>query len=446
MKLYNSLHNSIEEFKPIKEKELSMYVCGPTVYNHAHIGNARPIVVFDTLQRVFEALGYTVKFVSNYTDVDDKIIHQAQEEEVDEIVISERYIEAYQKVREALNAKTPITVKVTETMTDIIAFIEELLAKGYAYEIEGDVYFRVSKIEDYGQLSNQKVEDLVVGARIEENTKKENPLDFALWKVTDMGIKWETSWGKGRPGWHTECVVMIHKEFSGEKIDIHGGGMDLKFPHHENEIAQSKAVFHSNIANYWLHNGFLEFDGEKMSKSLGNVYWAKDVIEQLGSNVTRWLLLSAHYRAPLRFNEETIMQAQSEMGKVMTALNQVFVKAQIAGVDFDVEGDSLNKEIYQRFLNAMTDDLNTPNAYMEIFEAIKLLNQSLRQKEIQWRDSISLAYTIIKLLDILGIVYEVPILSSEDFELFQLWNQAKEEKDFEKADVYRKSLMERELL
>jgi len=446
MKLYNSLHNSIEEFKPIKEKELSMYVCGPTVYNHAHIGNARPIVVFDTLQRVFEALGYTVKFVSNYTDVDDKIIHQAQEEEVDEIVISERYIEAYQKVREALNAKTPITVKVTETMTDIISFIEELLAKGYAYEIEGDVYFRVSKIEDYGQLSNQKVEDLVVGARIEENTKKENPLDFALWKVTDMGIKWETSWGKGRPGWHTECVVMIHKEFSGEKIDIHGGGMDLKFPHHENEIAQSKAVFRSNIANYWLHNGFLEFDGEKMSKSLGNVYWAKDVIEQLGSNVTRWLLLSAHYRAPLRFNEETIMQAQSEMGKVMTALNQVFVKAQIAGVDFDVEGDSLNKEIYQRFLNAMTDDLNTPNAYMEIFEAIKLLNQSLRQKEIQWRDSISLAYTIIKLLDILGIVYEVPILSSEDFELFQLWNQAKEEKDFEKADVYRKSLMERELL
>ena len=446
MKLYNSLHNSIEEFKPIKEKELSMYVCGPTVYNHAHIGNARPIVVFDTLQRVFEALGYIVKFVSNYTDVDDKIIHQAQEEEVDEIVISERYIEAYQKVREALNAKTPITVKVTETMTDIIAFIEELLAKGYAYEIEGDVYFRVSKIEDYGQLSNQKVEDLVVGARIEENTKKENPLDFALWKVTDMGIKWETSWGKGRPGWHTECVVMIHKEFSGEKIDIHGGGMDLKFPHHENEIAQSKAVFHSNIANYWLHNGFLEFDGEKMSKSLGNVYWAKDVIEQLGSNVTRWLLLSAHYRAPLRFNEETIMQAQSEMGKVMTALNQVFVKAQIAGIDFDVEGDSLNKEIYQRFLNAMTDDLNTPNAYMEIFEAIKLLNQSLRQKEIQWRDSISLAYTIIKLLDILGIVYEVPILSSEDFELFQLWNQAKEEKDFEKADVYRKSLMERELL
>jgi cysteinyl-tRNA synthetase len=446
MKLYNSLSNSIEVFKPIKENEVSMYVCGPTVYNHAHIGNARPIVVFDTLQRTFEALGYQVKFVSNFTDVDDRIIQQAHDEHVDEVVISERYIDAYEKVRAGLHTKNPTTIKVTDTIDEIIDFVSELIEQGYAYEVDGDVYFRVDKIKEYGELSNQKMEDLMVGARIEENTKKENPLDFALWKKTDMGIKWQTPWGEGRPGWHTECVVMIHKEFKGEKIDIHGGGMDLKFPHHENEIAQSRALYQSQIANYWVHNGFLAFDNdEKMSKSLGNVQWAKDIIERYGSNVTRWLLLSAHYRAPLKFSEDVIVQAQSEVDKIFFALNQTYVKAQLAGKEV-IDTSIKNEEYYVRFLDAMCDDLNTPNAYSEIFEAIKYLNQSLRQKEINWDGPLAVANAIIAMLDILGITYHLPLLTMDDFDLFTKWDQAKQEKDFSKADEYRTILMEKDLL
>ena len=269
IRLYNTLSGKIEEFKPIKPNEVSMYVCGPTVYNHAHIGNARPIIVFDTLRRLFEAQGYMVKYVSNYTDVDDKIIKKAHEENVTEGVVSARYIEAYQKVRDSLNTEPLFaTPRVTETMDEIIHFIDKLVQTGHAYQVGGDVYFRVGSVSSYGSFSKQNLEDLQVGARIEENTKKENPLDFALWKETDMGIKWQSPWGEGRPGWHTECVVMIHKEF-GDQIDIHGGGMDLRFPHHENEVAQSQALFHNSIAHYWLHNAMININGEKMSKSLG---------------------------------------------------------------------------------------------------------------------------------------------------------------------------------
>lgn len=303
-----------------------MYVCGPTVYNDAHIGNARPIIVFDTLKKTLEELGYKVHFVSNYTDVDDKIIRKAKELQVSEKEVSEHFIQAYQEVRMRLNADMPDACpKVTETMDDIIAFIELLVQNGSAYAVDGDVFFRISKVSDYGCLSNQQIADLQVGARIDENTKKENPLDFTLWKKTEEGIQWDSPWSVGRPGWHTECVVMINREFQKHLIDIHGGGLDLKFPHHENEIAQSKTAYGTAIANYWVHNGMVNIDGEKMSKSLGNVVWAKDMIEKIGANTMRWMMLSAHYRAPLNINEESVETAQKELTKTLNTLKQAMI-------------------------------------------------------------------------------------------------------------------------
>ena len=330
MKLYNSKTNQIETFKPIKPNEVSMYVCGPTVYGEAHIGNARPIIVFDTLRRLFLALGYKVDFVSNYTDVDDKIIQKAINEAVDETVITKRYIEAYEAVRNSLNA-LPIehNPKVTENIEGIVAFIQDLVNQGYAYDVNGNVYFRVEKANEYGEISKQRIEDLLVGARIEAESEKENPLDFTLWKKTDQGIQWDSPWGKGRPGWHTECVVMIHEHFH-HMIDIHGGGMDLKFPHHENEVAQSRACLHHGLANVWMHNGMLNIDGEKMSKSLGNVMLAKDVIAQLGSAVVRWMMMSVDYRSPLNITDDVVETAKTEVNKALSALRQVEIKVQLS--------------------------------------------------------------------------------------------------------------------
>jgi cysteinyl-tRNA synthetase len=444
MKLFNSMSNKIEDFIPKKPNEISMYVCGPTVYNHAHIGNARPIIVFDTLRRYFEYLGFNVKYVSNYTDVDDKIITKAIEEKVSEEEIAARYIEAYQKVREGLNTKVlAATPRVTETMDDIISFIQALIEVGVAYQSEGDVYFKVSESEKYGQLSNQKVDDLLVGARIDDHHAKESPIDFTLWKRTDEGIQWSSPWGMGRPGWHTECVVMIKKEFGGSMIDIHGGGMDLKFPHHENEIAQSMALYHHPIAQMWMHNGMLNIDGEKMSKSLGNVLWAKDILNQLGGDTVRWMMMSAHYRAPLNINEETIEQAKTELGKIRAALKQAYVKLQLAKVDFPKK---INREILNGFTSAMEDDLNSPNAMMEIFDAVKQLNQLMRVKDA---DLITVAQWVVAIetmIDIFGIKIERIELSEDDIHLYDLWNQAKSEKDFVKADEYRKALTQRGIL
>ena len=431
IRLYNTLSGKIVEFQPIKPNEVSMYVCGPTVYNHAHIGHARPIIVFDTLRRLFEAQGYTVKYVSNYTDVDDKIIKKAHEENVPEGVISARYIEAYQKVRESLNTETLYaTPRVTETMDEIIHFIDELVSTGHAYAVGGDVYFRVSSVPSYGSFSKQNLEDLQVGARIEENVKKENPLDFALWKETDMGIKW-----------HTECVVMIHKEF-GDQIDIHGGGMDLRFPHHENEVAQSQALFHNSIARYWLHNAMININGEKMSKSLGNVSWAKDVIEKLGADLVRWLMLSVHYRGELNFSDETIETARKELDKVRMPMKQAYIKSQLAGAELS----GRDEEAVQRFIAAMNDDLNTPNGYAEIFETVKKLNQALRQREIQWDQVGAQTAALEAMLEILGIRLPKVELSEDDKEVFAQWNAAKAEKDFAAADAKRAILIERGLM
>lgn len=442
MKLYNSKTNQIETFKPIKPNEVSMYVCGPTVYGEAHIGNARPIIVFDTLRRLFLALGYKVDFVSNYTDVDDKIIQKAINEAVDETVITKRYIEAYEAVRNSLNA-LPIehNPKVTENIEGIVAFIQDLVNQGYAYDVNGNVYFRVEKANEYGEISKQRIEDLLVGARIEAESEKENPLDFTLWKKTDQGIQWDSPWGKGRPGWHTECVVMIHEHFH-HMIDIHGGGMDLKFPHHENEVAQSRACLHHGLANVWMHNGMLNIDGEKMSKSLGNVMLAKDVIAQLGSAVVRWMMMSVDYRSPLNITDDVVETAKTEVNKALSALRQVEIKVQLS--DLEIK-DMDHTPFYEAFLEAMQDDLNTPNAMMRIFDVVKAININLRAREL--KDEIFAQYHDLKaMLDVLGIEHNYFNVGNELKEVYKKWNQAKVDKDFVLADEYRKVLMEANVL
>ena len=443
IRLYNTKTLQIEEFKPIHEGHVDMYVCGPTVYNYAHIGNARPMIVFDVLKRLFEAEGYSVTYVSNFTDVDDKIIKKAAEENTTEAVIAQRYIDAYQEVRTLLNTELPdITPRVTETMDKIIEFIDKLVKTGHAYEANGDVYFSVESVPTYGEISHQHLDQLEAGARIETNDQKKNPYDFALWKKTDMGIKWNSPWGEGRPGWHTECVVMINDNI-GDCIDIHGGGMDLKFPHHENEAAQQEAMHGNTLANYWVHNAMVNIDGQKMSKSLGNTMWAKDVVLSLGTNLTRWLVSSVHYRKELNFSDETIETARKELDKVLTPLKQAYIKAALANY---VMGDDYDKESYRAFLDCLDDDMNTPNAYAVIFETVKKLNQILRQREINFTQLALYSNAVEKMLNVLGIVVDKPVIGETEKELFAKWNQAKADKDFDSADKYRNELAEKGLL
>ena len=443
IRLYNSRTLKVEDFVPIHEGHVDMYVCGPTVYNYAHIGNARPMVVFDVLKRLFEAEGYTVTYVSNFTDVDDKIINKALEENTTEQVIAQRYIDAYQAVRSQLNTELPdITPRVTETMDEIIAFIDELVKSGHAYEADGDVYFSVDSVRTYGEISHQKLDQLEAGARIETNDQKRNPYDFALWKKTDKGIKWDSPWGEGRPGWHTECVVMINDNL-GEKIDIHGGGMDLKFPHHENEAAQQEACHGNSLANYWVHNAMVNIDGIKMSKSLGNVLWAKDIVDRLGTNLTRWLMSSVHYRKELNFSDETIETARKELDRVLNPLKQADIKAALAHAVFTEDFD---QEAYRAFLDQMDDDMNTPNAYAVIYDTVKKLNGALRQHEIDFETVGKYRNGVEKMLKVLGITVEKPVITDEDIALFEKWNEAKKNKDFASADVYRGELAQKGLL
>jgi cysteinyl-tRNA synthetase len=444
IRLYNTRDLKIEDFKPIHEGHVDMYVCGPTVYNYAHIGNARPMVVFDVLKRLFEAEGYTVTYVSNFTDVDDKIINKAIEEGVTEQVIAQRYIDAYQDVRRALNTELPdITPRVTETMDGIIAFVKDMVDNGSAYVADnGDVYFSIEADAKYGEISHQKLDELEAGARIDVNEGKRNPYDFALWKKTDKGIQWDSPWGKGRPGWHTECVVMINQNL-GEKIDIHGGGADLKFPHHENEAAQQECTHHNSLANYWIHNAMININGQKMSKSLGNTLWAKDVIDQLGVNLTRWLMSSVHYRKELNFSDETVETARKELDKVLNPLKQAEIKSQLAGASL---GDAYDEAAWRNFLDQMDDDMNTPNAYTVIFDTVKKLNQALRTRTPDWETAGRLYGSIEKMLDLLGIKVEKTVLDDEGRDLYAKWNEAKKNKDWDSADAFRKALSEKGLL
>ena len=441
IKFFNSLSNNVETFKPIKEKEVSIYCCGPTVYGDAHVGNIRPVIVFDTLRRFLSFVGYDVKLVSNFTDVDDKIIKKAIDEGVNETVIANRYIDAYKDVLTKLNVephyKNP---RVTEYMSQIIKYIDELVKLGAAYEVDGDVFFRISSIKDYGELSNAKVDDLVVGARIEENSKKESPLDFALWKKTDVGIQWDSPWGKGRPGWHTECCVMINSIFGG-KIDIHGGGFDLKFPHHENEIAQAKAHDHNKIANLWMHNGFVNFGEEKMSKSLGNVVLAKDAIAKYGGNVMRLLILSTHYRAPVSFTEDTVQSTVNELSKIKKTYNQLAVAIQVAN------GDLNSKEIHiEDFVAAMADDLNTSNAIAALFDKVKQANVELRKRPVNLQEIQGIFASLNAMLNIFGIKFDMPVLTPELRKIYVEYMTLKAEKRFEESDKLRDILMKNNII
>lgn len=444
MKIFNSYTNELEEFKPIHPGKVSMYVCGPTVYNYIHIGNARPVVFFDTVRRYLTSKGYDVKYASNFTDVDDKIIQKAIEENNSELLVSQKYIEAFLSDIESLNCKTDyLQPKVTEYMEYIIDFIDDLVKKGYAYNVDGDVYFRVEKISDYGKLSNRNIDDLVSGSRVEINLKKESPLDFTLWKKTDVGINFDSPFSKGRPGWHTECVSMIDDIFH-EQIDIHGGGMDLKFPHHENEIAQAKALHNHSLAKYWMHNGRVSFKNEEMSKSLGITVWVRDIAEKMP---LRYFLLSTHYRSPLNYDEESFSMYIKEWQKLETAVKQLFFKLDLnekLQENQVISNGEILSEI-NNFNSAMDDDFNTANAITSLQSIIKTINQALRTKlDFTFLNEL---YSAIKyMIEILGLEVKTKAMNSKDREIYENWQKARKNKDFESADVLRSELVSRGIL
>jgi cysteinyl-tRNA synthetase len=444
MEIFNSYTNQLEEFVPINKGKVNMYVCGPTVYNYIHIGNARPVIFFDTVRRYFEHKGYEVKFVSNFTDVDDKIITKAIELEQTEKEVTDHFISAFLRDVEKVHSKTDyIKPRVTEYMDHIIGYIERLIEEGYAYQVDGDVYFRVDKVEDYGHLSNQQIDDLLSGARIDVNIKKENPLDFTLWKKTDVGIKFDAPFGEGRPGWHTECVAMIDDVF-GEKIDIHGGGSGLMFPHHENEIAQSKVLNNHTIANYWMHNGLLNIGGGKMSKSEGKVVLVKDLT--VDTNVFRLFTLSTHYRSPINYTDDVLEAYQKEWDKIDRVYKQLFVKIDLEnmlGGSGKIDPDLLL--IYKNFITAMDQDFNTPNAITALQDLVKLTNQLLRKNT-----DIEILLSAKKVFDdffgVFALYPSVKPMDKADKEVYLKWAQARKDKAFDKADEYRAILVEKGIL
>ena len=440
MQIYNTLTRKKEELIPMEAGHVGIYACGPTVYNYIHIGNARPVLFFDLVHRYFKYLGYEVEFVSNVTDVDDKIINRAIEEGVTEAQISEKYLNYFLECNKVLNA-LPLTAmpKVTESMDSMIEFINQLVERDFAYAVDGDVYFRIDKVREYGQLSGKKIDELEVGARIAEDSKKENPLDFVLWKKTDKGITWDSPWGAGRPGWHTECVVMINNQFHG-KIDIHGGGTDLQFPHHENEIAQSLCMYEHNIANYWMHVGRLGLNNEKMSKSIGNVINVKDLIEQIDANAFRLFMLSVHYRQPINYTEENIQLAVKEWQKVKSTYDQLHLKLDLAGA-LDVEPSVVPEieALMNQFVEALEDDFNTANAIASLYGVIKEINKMVRAKASDEANRYALM-TLQNMTYIFGFDLNKKRLTDEERELMQAWEEARKAKDFAKADELRGKL------
>lgn len=439
IKIYNSLTNQLEEFRPIIENEVSMYVCGPTVYNHMHIGNARPVIFFDTVKRFFKYIGYKVTYASNFTDIDDKIIKTAINEGVTEDVITERYIKAFLDACEAVGCEMDvIRPKVTENIPAILEFIDKLVENGNAYVSGDDVYFKVSSDPKYGILSNQKLDELELGARIDVNEGKLDPRDFTLWKKTsDLGKKWDSSFGSGRPGWHTECVVMIRKIFGG-LIDIHGGGTDLRFPHHENEIAQNYCLHHDNLANYWVHNARLDLRGEKMSKSLGNVVWLKDIIVEYHPNAFRLAILANHYRQVINYQDDMMRQMQGEWEKIEKLYVSMFRKLEL--INALGNGDTL--EIMDNFLNDMAYDFNTANAITHLYTLMKKMNADIRRNDLDVKTLQDEFKTFKDMLYILGINVNIKELSSEEKEVVLAWQEARKNKDFEKADVLRNKINE----
>lgn len=443
MKIYNTMTRKKEEFVPIDENEIKMYVCGPTVYNYIHIGNARPAVVFDTMRRYMEYKGKDVKFVQNFTDVDDKIINKSLEEGVSAREISEKYIGEYFRDAEALNLKkATVHPKVTENMDEIIAFVKALVEKGYAYEADGDVYYRTRRFGGYGRLSGQNIEDLEAGARISVGEKKEDPLDFALWKARkiDREPAWESPWGFGRPGWHIECSAMSNK-YLGETIDIHGGGQDLAFPHHENEIAQTEAYTGKKFSNYWMHNAYITIDNEKMSKSKGNFFTVRDILKRYTGEEIRYFLLSGHYRSPINFSEELMTQSRNALGRMHNA-KQNLEHLIRNGSDLMTEAESAELEklgkYRDKFESAMEDDLNTADAISAVFELIRDINTAVK-------DGASKEFAggcmelLRELTGVLGILQdeEEDGISDEILALVEERQEARKTKNFARADEIR---------
>ena len=475
MRFYNTMSNKIEEFKTIEDGKVKMYVCGPTVYNYIHLGNARPIIVFDTLARYFKYRGYDVTYIQNFTDVDDKIIKRSNEEGISVEQVTEKYIEGFFEDIEPLNISNDIIrPKVTENIPEIIEIIKKLINEGFAYEKDGNVFFEVKKFEEYGCLSNQKIDEVEIGARVNVMEEKNNPLDFALWKRKKEGEPyWDSPWGQGRPGWHIECSAMA-KKYLGDTFDIHGGGQDLIFPHHENEIAQSRCAYHGNFANYWFHNGFIQVNGDKMSKSLGNFFLLREILGKFSGNVVRLFILGTHYRKPINFSMDNIEDSRKTLKNIVTAMNsfseiiekfsgEVSSKGKISDNTVNNgENNSINEfrekvdELDRQFIEAMDEDMNTPQALAAIFDQLKETKKfSVNVSNKEEAEALKYSYNSLKkkIEDVLGIVINVEEesgnlknndkLTGNLIELLiKLRADARKEKNFKLSDEIRDNLKE----
>lgn len=471
MRFYNTMSNKIEEFETIENGKVKMYVCGPTVYNYIHLGNARPIIVFDTLARYFKYRGYDVTYIQNFTDVDDKIIKRANEEGISVKKVTEKYIKGFFEDIEPLNISDDIVrPKVTENMPEIIEIIKKLIDEGFAYEKDGNVFFEVKKFEEYGSLSNQKIDELEIGARVDIMEEKNNPLDFALWKRKKEGEPyWDSPWGQGRPGWHIECSAMA-KKYLGDTFDIHGGGQDLVFPHHENEIAQSRCAYHGNFANYWLHNGFIQVNGDKMSKSLGNFFLLREILGKFPGNVVRLFILGTHYRKPINFSMDNMEDSRKTLKNIVTSMNnfsEIIEKFSGKGshegeVSDNTGNNSINEfkekvnQLDKKFMEAMDEDMNTPQALAVIFDQIKETKKfSVNISNGEEAEALNYSYNSLrkKLEEVLGIEL---VLEEENKNLknndkltgnliellIKLRADARKEKNFKLSDEIRDNLKE----
>ena len=471
MRFYNTMSNKIEEFETIENGKVKMYVCGPTVYNYIHLGNARPIIVFDTLARYFKYRGYDVTYIQNFTDVDDKIIKRSNEEGISVEQVTEKYIEGFFEDIEPLNISDDIIrPKVTENIPEIIEIIKKLINEGFAYEKDGNVFFEVKKFEEYGHLSNQKIDELEIGARVNVMEEKNNPLDFALWKRKKEGEPyWDSPWGQGRPGWHIECSAMA-KKYLGDTFDIHGGGQDLIFPHHENEIAQSRCAYHGNFANYWLHNGFIQVNGDKMSKSLGNFFLLREISGKFPGNVVRLFILGTHYRKPINFSMDNMEDSRKTLKNIVTSMNnfsEIIEKFSGKGshegeVSDNTGNNSTNEfkekvnELDKKFMEAMDEDMNTPQALAVIFDQIKETKKfSVNVSSGEEAEALNYSYNSLrkKLEEVLGIVLFMED-ENKNFKnndkltgnlielLIKLRADARKEKNFKLSDEIRDNLKE----
>ena len=444
MRIFNTMSRTKEEFVPVDENEVKIYACGPTVYNYIHIGNARPLCVFDVLRRYLEYRGYNVKFVQNFTDIDDKIIKRANEEGISFEEVSKKYINEFWTDAHGLNFKdATVHPKATENIDEIIDIIKTLEKKGYAYAVNGDVYFRTLKFKEYGKLSHQPIDDLVSGARIAVGEMKENPLDFALWKGAKEGEPyWDSPWGKGRPGWHIECSAM-NRKYLGNTIDIHCGGQDLVFPHHENEIAQSECANGCTFSKYWMHNGYINVDNVKMSKSLGNFKTVREIADAYGYEVIRYFLISSHYRSPINYSLDIIEQCKSALERLYTCRESLdFAIKNATDTEDDKELINLLNSRREQFITAMDDDLNTADGLSAVFELVKDINTKILDKNVSKNVCQTAANVFDELCDVLGLLYNRKSNDVDDDieKLIEERRSARANKDWATADRIRDEL------